>query len=508
MSGLRGPAGFLQRPIPIPFPTKGVSKAEARGQQPEGTCPDALNVRGVSPRTRRKGGGSREGTLRAFINAAGQSTAGPLGKRITGAVRCVRSWNETINPVGNYVNVVDDFTGYAVPNNSGGFYSGTDFRGEYVIFSKVPTDTYATMNPSTGSYPNGPFFPTQSTDPRAAFRECRVDALPVSGSANYGLAINYATGNFCRLTIRINPTPFGTRGAAYPTPAAGQCTNLAVFVRGAANMRDFVCAYLVATATNVVQLRVETHSGGVVTTYTSSTTHNLSGAASLFASTLSLELVATASAIIFRVVWSDEGIDETYTLSQNPPGLTLASNTRAGVIYRHAGSSAYRSIAKLEYTKIVPLAPEVLYSIFASDADQNQGRWQIPKGWDSVYVTNATIAGRRGDASAYSENGSTPTVNYPMIDRVGASPAAGAAAEAQIYGGQTGGVTGEGGANAGGAMVSRTRFLLPSDLFTDAAVSALTETPDVELGWTDTDGAIDDTIGAGFRMDGIEGTYS
>ena len=125
-----------------------------------------------------------------------------------------------------------------------------------------------------------------------------------------------------------------------------------------------------------------------------------------------------------------------------------------------------------------------------------------------MYVTNATIAGRRGDSSAYSENGSTPSVNYPMIDRVGASPAAGAAAEAQIYGGQTDGVTGEGGANAGGAMVSRTRLMLPSDLFTDAAVAALTETPDVEPAWTDTDGTIDDSIGAGFRIDGIEGTYS
>jgi hypothetical protein len=506
-TGSRDPAGFLRRPFPIPFPIKGVSKADARGRQPDGTCPDALNVRGVSPRTRRRGGGSREGTIKAFINAAGQADAGPVGKRITGAVRCVRSWNEQINPAGNNVNVTDEFSNYALPNNFNGFFSGTDFRGEYVVFSKNPSQAYATMNPSTGIYPNGPFFPTQSTDPRAAFKECRVDALPISGSANYGLAINYATSNRVRLTLRINPTPFGNRGASFPSLTPGQCTNLAVFVRGSANLGNFVCGYLVATSTNVVQLRVETHVAGTVTTYTSSQTHNLSGVASLFASTLSLELIATAGAIIFRAVWSDENIDETYTLSQNPPGLTLASNNRAGVIYRHSGSSAYRSIAKIEYTKITPLIPEVLYSIFASDADRNQGRWQIPRGWDSVYITDSTIEGYRGDSSAYSENGSTPTVNYPTIDRVGVSPASGAPAEAQIYGGQTNGTTGEGGANAGGSMVNHSRIMLPSDYYTDAAIGALTETPDIELAWNDNDGTIDDSIGGGFRIDGIEGTY-
>lgn len=475
---------------------------------PPGSLLACRNIRLRNPRTGALAAAKRPGTVLAFLNAVGQSAPGPIGVPITGAVRCLRAANASVNLAGNYINVDDDFTDYATPNlYAGTFRTGTDFRGRYVVFSHMITgggagDEYAQKNPSTGVYPAAPYVPANALDPRSPGRELRVTSLPTSTTHNYGLAVNYATTNRMKATVKILADPFGNTGADV-TVSPGQCTNLAVFVRGSENLGDFVCAYLKASAADVVQLVIETHNGGTLTTYTSPNSHNLSRGPG--PSVLTLELVATSSSLSFHVVWGDQGIDENFVKSEATPGTVLASETRAGLIYRHAGTNTYRSVIRLEYTTLVPLTKVVDYQIRASDADPIGGRWQLPAGWDSLYITDAAIV---GDVGPYSENGSTPTVNYPMIDRVGVSPASGVAAEAQIYGGQTDGTTGEGGVNNGGALVNRTRIMYPTALYTDAAVNALTATHDVELEWNDNDGTIDDCIGAAFRIDGVEGSYS
>lgn len=477
----------------------------------QGAFADCKNIRLLPPLTRRRGAGKRAGLVLAFLNAVGQATAGPRGIPVTGAIRCTRAANQTVNLDGNYINVDDSFQNYSTPNTfAGTFKTGTDFRGKYVIFSHritdgVPggTDAYSEKNPSTGVYPNAPFVPANSGDPRAAGRELRITSLPNSATHNYGLAINYPTTNRLKATIKILGEPFGNTGADFPAVGAGQCTNLALFVRGTETLGSFVCAYIKAVAVDQVQLVIETHENGLLTTYTSSTTHSLSRG--FGPSILSLEFVATDTSLSVRFIWGDQDIDETYNLSDAAPGTVLATENRSGLIYRHAGTNTYRSVIRMEYTTLVALEKVVKYGIRAFDADPTQGRWQIPAGWDSVYITDATIEGHSG-AAAYIENGATPTVNYPMIDRVGISPAAGAPAEAQIYGGQTNGTTGEGGVNNGGALVNRTRIMFPT-AYDDTTVSALTKTADVELEWNDTDGTIDNAIGACFRVDGISGTY-
>ncbi len=490
---------------------KGVDESLPPHLARAGSFADCKNVRLLPPHTRRRGAGKRAGLVLAFLNAVGQATAGPRGIPVTGAIRCTRAANQTVNLDGNYINVDDDFRSYSVPNVFGGtFQTGTDFRGKYVVFSHritdgTPggTDAYAEKNPSTGVYPNAPYVPANSTDVRSLGRELRITSLPNSATHNYGLAVNYATTNRIKATIKILGDIFGNTGADFPAVGTGQCTNLGLFVRGSETLGNFICGYIKAVAVDQVQLVIETHENGLLTTYTSSTTHNLSRGPG--PSILSLELVATASSVSLRFLWGDQEIDETYNLSDASPGTVLASENRAGLIYRHAGTNTYRSVTRLEYTTLVPLEKVVKYGIRATDADPTQGRWQIPKGWDSVYITDATIQGHDG-ATAYIENGATPTVNYPMIDRVGISPASGAPAEAQIYGGQTNGTTGEGGVNNGGALVNRTRIMFPT-AYDDTTVSAMTKTADVELEWNDTDGTIDNAIGAAFRIDGISGTY-
>lgn len=487
---------------------RGVDQSRPPHAQSEGSLgPATKNVSLHPPYTRRAGIGKRPGLVLAFLNAVGQAAPGPRGIPITGAVRCIRAANQTVNLDGNYINFDDDFTTYAVPNLFGGtFYTGTTFRGRYVVFAHKDTgggagDEYAKKNPSTGVYPNAPFVPALSTDPRAPGRELRITSSPVSSTDNYGLAINYRTTNRVKATIKILAAPFGNTGADFPTPGTGQCTNLAVFVRGSETLGDFVCAYIKATATDVVSLVIEEHSGGTLTTHTSSVSHSLARNAG--PSLLTLDLVATSTSVSVRFIWGDQGIDETYTVTT----ATLASEDRGGLVLRHTGSSIYRTVTRLEYTALQPLEKVVKYSIRASDADPTAGRWQIPKGWDSIYITDSVVEGRYNIASSYSENGSRPTVEYPTIDRVGVSPASGAPAEAQIYGGLAASESGSGGVNNGGALTNVTRLMIPSDYASDGFVNALANPADVEVDFTDTDGTIDDSIGVALRIDGISGTY-
>lgn len=486
-------------------PGKGVDLSVAPSML-KGKLRAAKNTRLTPPLTNRSGLGKRPGLVKAFQNAVGQATAGPIGIPSSGAISCIRANNQSINTAGNTINVEDLFDNYSTPNLSNGtFYTGTDFKTNYSIFAKDPAVAYAVTNPATGVYPNQPFAPFLATDPRVPSRGLRALSSPLSSTVNYGLVVNYRGSNRAKITIKIEPDPFGNTGADYPNPGDGQCTRIGVFVRGSENLGSFVCAYLEAVSTDTVRLVVETHTGGVVTSYNNGNTYSLSRGPG--PSIFSLELVATPSAVTCRFVWGDQDKDDRITLSTAPVATFNSGEDRVGIIFRHAGTALYRDIVKFEYSKIVPLTASVLYHLFAADADPTQGRWQVPKGWDSLYITDATVAGYSGASAAYTENGATPTVNYPTIDKTGISPAAGAAAEPQVYGGQTNGTTGEGGANAGGAQVNVTRLMIPSDYADDAFVDALLETARGQLFWNDNDGTIDDSIGFACRIDGISGTY-
>lgn len=485
---------------------KGIDQSVAPLMLRGGRLRDGKNLRLTPPATNRAGLGKRPGLIKAFQNAVGQATAGPTGIPASGAIRCIRAANQTVNVAGNVINVEDLFDNYSTPNLYGGtFYTGTDFKGNYVIFAKNPALAYAVTNPASGVYPNQPFAPFLATDPRVPSRGLRAIASPVSASLNYGLAINYRGSNRAKVTVKIEPDPFGNTGADYPTPGDGQCTRIGVFVRGSENLGSFVCAYLEATSTDTVRIIVERHTGGAVTANSLTNTYALSRGPG--PSVFSLELVATSNAVTCRFVWGDQGIDDTVTLSEAPWDSFNSGEDRVGIIFRHSGTAIYRDIVKFEYSKIVPLAASVLYHFFAADADPTQGRWQIPKGWDSIYITNATVQGRSGASTAYSENGSRPTVEYPTIDKTGISPASGAAAEPQVYGGLAASETGSGGANAGGAQANVTRLVIPSDYAADAFVDALTETARGQLYWNDNDGTIDDSVGFCCRVSGISGTY-
>lgn len=487
-------------------PGKGVDNSVAPNSLSRGQLWYAKNARLSPPLTNRLGIGKRPGLIKAFQNAVGQAAAGPVGLPASGAIRCIRAANQTINPAGNSINVDEDFSNYSTPNLFGGtFYTGTDFRGNYVLFAKDPANAYAETNPATGIYPNQPFAPFLATDVRAAGRGLRCTSLPLHPTKNYGLAVNYRGLNRSKITIKIQPDPFGNTGADYPAPGPGQCTRIGVFVRGSENLGKYVYAGLEATTTDTVRLIIETHDGATITSYNNGNVYSLARRPG--PSYLSIELVATSSSLVARVVWADQNnLDDTLTLSTGAAATFNAGEDRVGIFNRHAGTNIYRDIVRHEYSKIVPLTASVVYHFYAADADPTAGRWQVPKGWNSYYITNATIEGFDGSSAAHSENGATPAVNYPMIDKVGISPAAGAPAEPQVYGGQTNGTTGEGGLNNGGALVNRTRLVMPSDYAADAFVDALTEGLRGQLFWNDNDGTIDDSIGFACRINGISGT--
>lgn len=59
----------MNRPVPIPFPIKGISDGSPAHEQPVGTTRESINVRGVDPRTGNLRGATRQGT-RKFCSAA------------------------------------------------------------------------------------------------------------------------------------------------------------------------------------------------------------------------------------------------------------------------------------------------------------------------------------------------------------------------------------------------------------------------------------------------------
>lgn len=497
----------------IVWPSKGIDLSSTVSDQTPGTCPVALNVRSRSPVTGRGGGAKRCGTIKAFLNAVGQAEAGAPGLRITGRARCIRSWNESINTAGSYINVVDDFSQYSLnlfPNQYA--RASVGFSANYTIFQKFPGSSHSDpVNAfATTAYPYLPFSVIEEL-PNGLYMPGRfMQAIGQSATDDYILADNWRTSNRKKVTIDTFPyssdNPFYGRGATV-APSSGQCTLLGPVIRGSWNYASFYTAYLESAGTvNQVRLRVYRVVGATTTTMGTSSTFTLSGAAEQ--SQLTIELVATSATVVARVVWPDEAIDETVSVSDT----TLNTNDRTGVINAtRTNAFIQRRFSSVEHTKLVPLPIKKVYSISPGDADRFGQKWQIPALWDSIYVTDAIVRGHVGTTTPYQENGSRPTIEYPMIDRIGEVAVAGGSREAQIYGGQSalsaGLEVGEGGVNNGSTAVSRTRILMPSAFTLDADVGALTESLDVQLQWSNTDGSIDDCVGAIFRLDGIQGTY-
>lgn len=520
--------------IKLPFPVNGVDKSMPPGHGLPLTTRDAMNVEGVPPGTLYLGGGRRGGHDKAFQNAIGQDDAGPPGKTITGGIVAVRAWNQLVAQEGNYVNVEDNFSTYptqlSIPNAGGGYDGvaiGTDFRGEYTAWAKNPAQAYATPDPSTttGSIFGGAgaIFPTAPFSPFLygsfpPFLYCR--SAPVSASSEYILGINYhlATSVKATILVGLSRPPYGPlykvngdRGASYGQLLNGQCTQIGPIFKASENFGNFLCAYLEATSENVVRLVIETHIAGTVTKYPSANSFPLSLAfVGYNDSTLTIEASWNSSAVRARVVWPDQNIDDTVIKTTTDiaaigSGGTLETTSRGGLIFRHTTFEITRFIKSMAYTKIVPITPTVIATVNASDVDQSSAHFQVPKGLDSIYVTDTIVAGYQGDTAPYLDNATTyPSVNWPMFDRIGVSPASGAVAVPQIYGGTTAGV-GEGGVYS--TPQPKFRAMYPSIWRTDATVAALAEVPDIELTFTGSDGTIDDGVGAILSLSGIDGTY-
>ena len=73
------------RTIDIPFPFKGINDIAANRFQPEGTTPDALNVRPFDPISKRLRGGQRSGLEKYIADAVNGSNRIQLLGQVTTA---------------------------------------------------------------------------------------------------------------------------------------------------------------------------------------------------------------------------------------------------------------------------------------------------------------------------------------------------------------------------------------------------------------------------------------
>lgn len=334
-----------RRLIRLPFPVNGISRVMPDWAQPPLTCLDALNVRAKGAGANKLTGGERDGLDRCFENNAGASSSGAPGATITGGIVADRSSEAPITQPGNLRNFTDTFgDDYPKPNNFGGtFATGTNFLGRWVMFAQRDGEAFGRQLPATGIYPNTPYAPARSIDPRALGDELRFTASPVSANTAYGLLRAKNNTNRHALTLKILPAPFGRRAATSDT-ASGECTLIGPIVRVAADaagtIAGFAHAYLQRVGLNQVRLAVDIYLAGTVTTYTSNRTYTLSGLPG--PSEFVIEADATSGqSIRVRLEWSQESdgntpINETFVLDANEMGAN---------VFRITVSSIYGGLA-------------------------------------------------------------------------------------------------------------------------------------------------------------------
>lgn len=334
-----------RRLLRLPFPVNGISRVMPDWAQPPLTCTDALNVRAKGAGANKLTGGERDGLDRCFENNAGAVSPGAPGSQITGGIVADRSSEAAITQPGNLRNFTDVFgDDYPKPYAFGGtFATGVNFLGRWVMFAQRDGEPFARQLPATGIYPNTPYAPARSTDPRALGDELRFTSVPVSANTAYGLLRAKNNTNRHRVTMKILPAPFGRRAATSDT-ASGECTLIGPVVRvsadAAGTIAGFAHAYLQRVGLNQVRVAVDIYLAGTVTTYTSNRTYTLTGLPG--PSEFVLEADATSGqSIRVKFEWAQETdgntpINETFVLDANE----MAAN-----VFRIPVSSIYGGLA-------------------------------------------------------------------------------------------------------------------------------------------------------------------
>lgn len=524
--------------IDLPPPIKGVDQSLPKRAQADLTCPDARNARGFPASAGAQTVGGRDGTARAFVNAAGGTTGVP----ITGLEVAVRAFNTSPTTLGTYQFVADSFSDYNYPTAYNGYLIGAELRGRYLRFSRSLTEWG--VNGWRGS--SGP--------PSTSITLARGGGFPdhLSALSNFadgyglGLAVTEDTSN--DMTIQLNCYR-RARSVDFV-----DCTNIGPFVRGHHNLSGFIWAYLQRQgADNSVKLVISQVVGNAETQLAAGETTSLSGSATI-SNNCTIRLLATSAGLTATWKWPDENIEQTVGLSSTSGvntahvkyntlavstfqlgetvtrgagntgvvledvydgatdgflslyvtagtfaagGLTsgtsgttatalseieVRENARAGWFFKSPATSVpgsepgyFRRVSAMQYSRLVPPVPEVVAEIYGTTEFSGAGRYLLPPNWEA-YDLDATQVGAHLARIVAGQTGySTNTASrVPLVDST----------EDVILGPNT------------------TRLIRSGILTAELwGTTPPTEHYDVEVRLRDIDGTVDDGIGAVFCME-------
>jgi hypothetical protein len=352
-----------------------VDQSLPKRAQADLTCPDARNVRGFPASAGAQTVGGRDGTAKAFINAAGGTT----GVTITGLEVAVRAFNTSPTTIGTYQFVTDSFSDYSFPTAYNGYTIGQELRGRYLRFSRSLTQWGATGWQGTASPPQ-----TSITLVRGGGFPDHLSALSnFADGYGLGLAVTEDTQNDVSITLNCYRR---ARSIDFV-----DCTNIGPFVRGHANLSGFVWAYLQRQGDdNSVKLVIVSVIGDDETQLAAGETTSLSGSSTI-SNNCTIRLQATSAGLTATWKWPDENIDQTVGVSS-----TVGVKT-AHVKYNTLGGTGAFVLGDPITLGVSTATGVVLEDVYDGGTD----------GFLSIYVTSGTFAA--GSLTTASGSGTTAT---------------------------------------------------------------------------------------------------
>lgn len=397
------------KPIPIPFPIKGLDQGAPAILQPDLTTADLRNVRALH-RGDRVGGGKRPGSSKAFTPQLG---TGSLGHRVTGLAGFAEGAAVPTFGSGGELDVTDDYTTLS----SGAFPSLT---GDYL----VPFAKFSGANRLSGL---------------GLLGEAQTAGLPSTalaiGAADTDLhqhvtaMIRYATTNSMKATFIAKPyfaTGSTTHDSAHHLGVCCAVSNdgksgiALVLVRDGSDTQCTVELWeLEANASTLID------SAGPLT---------VSGAATGWLSDLVMQLTVVGDVVTGTVHWdSEKGTDAgwdpatptvvTGDLASDFTDTGLSGYVRSGFGFFEEQSTAnaeHRFVKQAEFTALVPAAPAAVFSMRPTDESSGSSNFLVPEGVRSVQID---LVGNDLDGDITGEQSSgTLTGDFaqvPVIDQSG-----------------------------------------------------------------------------------------
>lgn len=361
----------------IELPIKGVDRGTVRAKPLPGTCPDCRNVRGWDLRDR-LGVGKRSGSIVAFTDRAGKAGA----RRVTGLIRRSRISTVVSTSIPFTESAVDTTSGgntFAASATSATYGDHGDNFVRYVVDQGATSILADTLDDRV-----------QGAGP--AFTADFYHALSSGGTSRHPHLISafYTTNDVTATFSFIDTATTNEDGVA------NECMRIGPAIRGLDRGASFVMAMLRRQGANTVRLEIVTVSNGAVS---SSLVQGATKTLLASAATTSCVLRCWESGdnVSASISWPGALVgpaDYTETIVVSTTQNT--GSKRGGVIgawSTEAASALWRRCTRIQFTKLVPVADEVLIQLAGTQTNPSSGdRYFLPTGWKDVAVTRSSGA--------------------------------------------------------------------------------------------------------------------